>query len=123
MTDRETLRALLAERDAARAAVARWRDECERLRIGGCARGQTTTQWCAEAVDMMAQRDHWRAVATDRGQKVAAAFARGAEAMREAIKKRLRAYPFDLKHSGPITDALKCVDETAVPLPDMEDKQ
>jgi hypothetical protein len=42
--------------------VARWRDECERLRLGGCARGQTTTQWCAEAVDMMAQRDAARRV-------------------------------------------------------------
>lgn len=50
------LRALLAERDAALA-------ECERLRLGGCARGQTTTQWCAEAVQMMTERDAARAEA------------------------------------------------------------
>lgn len=46
------LRALLARAEAA-AALA----ECERLRLGGCARGQTTTQWCAEAVQMMTERD------------------------------------------------------------------
>jgi hypothetical protein len=100
---------VLAERDAARAHVeserdivhslradvARWRDECERLRLGGCARGQTTTQWCAEAVEMMAQRDHWRAVAADRGQKVAAAFTRGAEAMRERAAKGFDQFAYE----------------------------
>jgi hypothetical protein len=76
-----TLRALMAERDAALARMERLtveceqdmmraeaerdaaRAECERLRLGGCARGQITTQWCAEAVEMMAQRDAARRAA------------------------------------------------------------
>jgi len=29
--------------------------EIERLRAGGCARGQKTTQWCAEASDARAR--------------------------------------------------------------------
>jgi hypothetical protein len=30
-------------------------EEIERLRAGGCARGQKTTQWCAEASDAQAR--------------------------------------------------------------------
>jgi len=44
----------IAESDAAlREAQA----EIERLKAGGCARDQRTTQWCAEAVAMRAERD------------------------------------------------------------------
>jgi len=32
-------------------------DEIERLRVGGCVRDQRTTQYCAEAVRLQAQRD------------------------------------------------------------------
>jgi cell division protein FtsB len=42
------LRSLAAERDALRAEV-------ERLKAGGCARGQSTTQFCAEAVALQAE--------------------------------------------------------------------
>jgi len=48
-TERATaLRYLAAERDALRA-------EAERLKAGGCARGQSTTQFCAEAVALKAE--------------------------------------------------------------------
>jgi hypothetical protein len=32
-------------------------DEIERLRAGGCARGQTTTQFCAEAERLLQERE------------------------------------------------------------------
>ena len=35
-------------------------NEIERLRAGGCARGQTTTQFCAEAERLRAERDDAR---------------------------------------------------------------
>ena len=35
--------------------------EVERLRAGGCARDQKTTQWCAEAEALRAERDALRA--------------------------------------------------------------
>jgi hypothetical protein len=35
-------------------------DEIERLRRGGCARDQKTTQYCAEAVRLQAERDEAR---------------------------------------------------------------
>lgn len=35
-------------------------DEIERLRRGGCARDQRTTQYCAEAVRLQAERDEAR---------------------------------------------------------------
>ena len=35
-------------------------DEIERLRAGGCARDQRTTQYCAEAVRLQAERDEAR---------------------------------------------------------------
>jgi hypothetical protein len=35
-------------------------DEIERLRKGGCARDQTTTQYCAEAVRLQQERDESR---------------------------------------------------------------
>lgn len=37
------------ERTEAADEIERLRAEVERLRAGGCARGQTTTQFCAEA--------------------------------------------------------------------------
>lgn len=37
------------------------RDEIARLRAGGCARGQRTTQYCAEAVDALSEADRLRA--------------------------------------------------------------
>lgn len=37
------------------------RNEIARLRAGGCARGQRTTQYCAEAVDAMSEADRLRA--------------------------------------------------------------
>lgn len=37
------------------------RNEIERLRAGGCARGQRTTQYCAEAVDALSEADRLRA--------------------------------------------------------------
>ncbi len=42
------LRSLAAERDALKA-------ENEKLKVGGCARGQSTTQFCAEAVTLKAE--------------------------------------------------------------------
>ena len=36
-------------------------DEIERLRAGGCARDQTTTQYCAEAAQMAAEVERLRA--------------------------------------------------------------
>ena len=48
-TERATaIRSLAAERDALQAEV-------ERLKAGGCARGQSTTQFCAEAVALQAE--------------------------------------------------------------------
>jgi len=47
------LRSLAAERDALRA-------EAERLKAGGCARGQSTTQFCAEAVALKAENARLR---------------------------------------------------------------
>jgi hypothetical protein len=38
-------------------------DEIERLRRGGCARDQKTTQYCAEAVRLQAERDEARRIA------------------------------------------------------------
>lgn len=35
-------------------------DEIERLRAGGCSRGQTTTQFCAEAEQLRSERDEAR---------------------------------------------------------------
>jgi hypothetical protein len=35
-------------------------DEIERLRVGGCVRDQRTTQYCAEAVRLQAERDEAR---------------------------------------------------------------
>lgn len=40
-------------------------DEIERLRAGGCARDQRTTQYCAEAVRLQAERDAFKAQADD----------------------------------------------------------
>jgi hypothetical protein len=51
---------------------------------------------------------------------IAAAYRAGAEAMREAIRKSIRACHFDLKNSGPMTDALAAIDAT--PLPEPEDQ-
>jgi cell division protein FtsB len=48
------LRSLAAERDALRAEV-------ERLKAGGCARDQGTTQFCAEAVALKAENARLRA--------------------------------------------------------------
>jgi hypothetical protein len=48
-----TLRSLAAERDALRAEV-------ERLKAGGCARDQSTTQFCAEAAALQAQNARLR---------------------------------------------------------------
>lgn len=39
--------------------------EVERLRAGGCARDQSTTQYCAEAVRIQAERDAFKAQADD----------------------------------------------------------
>jgi hypothetical protein len=39
---------------------ARLRGEVTRLRAGGCARGQTTTQFCAEAEQLRSERDEAR---------------------------------------------------------------
>jgi len=104
----EQLQKALAERDAARdeayvamtliAARGDNRDywesralkaeaECERLRLGGCARGQITTQWCAEAVDMMAQRDAARAAALEEAAVI------------------LENYVVDLNHGGRLLPA------------------
>ena len=47
------LRSLAAERDALRAEV-------ERLKAGGCARDQGTTQFCAEAVALQAENARMR---------------------------------------------------------------
>jgi hypothetical protein len=47
------LRSLAAERDALKAEV-------ERLKAGGCARGQGTTQFCAEAVALQAENARLR---------------------------------------------------------------
>jgi len=44
---------LTAERDE----IERLRAEVERLRAGGCARDQTTTQFCAEAVQLQRRLD------------------------------------------------------------------
>jgi hypothetical protein len=53
-TERATaIRSLAAERDALRAEV-------ERLKAGGCARGQSTTQFCAEAVALQAENARLR---------------------------------------------------------------
>ena len=46
-------------REAA-AEIERLRDEVNRLRAGGCARGQTTTQFCAEAEMLRSERDEAR---------------------------------------------------------------
>jgi hypothetical protein len=140
-----------AERDAARVQVAierdivhsltvdvaRWRDECERLRLGGCARGQTTTQWCAEAAEMMAQRDAARAqltgalaeydalwfVAKSARPDIAAAYRAGAEAMREraagaAEHAKVFHWTDPADHAEGIAAAIR-----ALPLPDPEDKR
>ena len=48
------LRSLAAERDALKAEV-------ERLKSGGCARDQSTTQFCAEAVALKAENEKLRA--------------------------------------------------------------
>ena len=55
---------LLTERDAAQGEV-------ERLRAGGCARDQRTTQYCAEAMALVEERD--------------AAWESGADTMRREI--------------------------------------
>jgi hypothetical protein len=47
------LRSLAAERDALKAEV-------ERLKAGGCARDQSTTQFCAEAVALQAENARLR---------------------------------------------------------------
>jgi hypothetical protein len=49
------LRSLAAERDALRAEV-------ERLKSGGCARDQSTTQFCAEAITLKAENEKLREV-------------------------------------------------------------
>ena len=63
------LRTLAAERDAAQGEV-------ERLRAGGCARDQRTTQYCAEAMALVEERD--------------AAWESGADTMRWEIIRRIR---------------------------------
>lgn len=40
--------------------IERLRAEVERLRAGGCSRGQTTTQFCAEAEQLRSERDEAR---------------------------------------------------------------
>jgi hypothetical protein len=47
------LRSLAAERDALKAEV-------ERLKAGGCARDQSTTQFCAEAAALQAENARMR---------------------------------------------------------------
>jgi hypothetical protein len=51
------------------------------------------------------------------GGETPATYRAGAEAMKEAIKQSIRACHFDLKNSGPMTDALAAVDATPLPEP------
>jgi regulator of replication initiation timing len=71
-TERATaLRSLAVERDALRAENARLREalraEVERLKAGGCARGQSTTQFCAEAVALQAENARLRGLLEEIG--------------------------------------------------------
>lgn len=43
--------------------ISQLRDEIARLRAGGCARDQKTTQFCAEAVDLERKLEAWKAYA------------------------------------------------------------
>jgi hypothetical protein len=56
------MRAMKAEAELRRDAIA----EIERLRAGGCARDQTTTQYCAEAVALAARVAELESRATER---------------------------------------------------------
>ena len=51
---------IAAVRDIRVAKIAELRAEIERLRAGGCARDQTTTQYCAEAVGLAAEVERFR---------------------------------------------------------------
>lgn len=57
--------AALIDRQAA--TIAEQAAEIGRLRAGGCARDQTTTQYCAEAVGLRKENDALRALAAVRG--------------------------------------------------------
>lgn len=43
--------------------ISQLRDEIARLRAGGCARDQKTTQFCAEAVELERELEAWKAYA------------------------------------------------------------
>lgn len=43
--------------------ISQLRDEIARLRTGGCARDQRTTQFCAEAVELERELEAWKAYA------------------------------------------------------------
>jgi hypothetical protein len=70
------LRFLAAERDALKAEV-------ERLKAGGCARDQNTTQFCAEAVALQAENARLRAALTNAAAVIGSfyAFAETADAV------------------------------------------
>lgn len=53
----ETLMHAVEERETIRAELREAADEIERLRKGGCARDQTTTQFCAEAERLLQERE------------------------------------------------------------------
>ena len=52
----QSLDRILMEHDRRQAEIYKSADEIERLRAGGCARDQTTTQFCAEAVALQRER-------------------------------------------------------------------
>ena len=64
---------------------------------------------------LLIERDALRIVVDIARAKIAAAYHVGAEAMRDAIKARVKAHSFDLKNSGPKTEALAAIDATPLP--------
>ena len=70
------IRSLTAERDALRAEV-------KRLKAGGCARDQTTTQFCAEAAALQAENARLREALTNAAAVIGSfyAFAETADAV------------------------------------------
>jgi hypothetical protein len=109
-TTAATLRALLAERDAARAACAQWQRAAEEH--GG---------------------RYWEARYRDEAASASTAYARGAKAMREAcVSKGTRAWPRAHTYASENADIYRAQDHAvsvvidaiaALPLPEPEDKQ
>jgi len=64
---------------------------------------------------LLVERDALRIVVNIARAEIAAAYHVGAEAMRDAIKARIKAHSFDLKNSGPKTEALAAIDATPLP--------